>query len=102
MKPHGTALTGNGFPAPLYTLFKILWYREHEAELYRAARSVIGTKDYINLRLTGTVATDFSYASGCGAYNLEGWGYAEEVIAAAGLNPSSSPPSQPPTRSLAR
>ena len=30
-------LTGNGFPPPHYTLFKILWYRDHEPEMFRAS-----------------------------------------------------------------
>ena len=38
--------------------------------MVRQARHVIGTKDYINLRLTGQVTTDFSYASGSGVYDL--------------------------------
>jgi len=78
-------LTGNGFPAPHYTVFKILWYRDHEPEMFRRAAKVIGTKDYINFRLTGRVATDYSYASGSGVYDLAGWDYADELLAAADL-----------------
>jgi len=85
-------ITGNGFPAPLYTLFKILWYREHEPEMLRQARHVIGTKDYINLRLTGEVCTDYSYASGCGVYDLENWGYSARLIEASGLDAGLFPP----------
>lgn len=85
-------ITGNGFPAPLYTVFKILWYRDHEPELYSQIRHVIGTKDYINLRLTGTITTDFSYASGCGVYDLEHWGYSPRLIEASGLPAEIFPP----------
>jgi len=59
-------LTGNGFPPQHYTVFKILWYRKHEPELYRQIDKVLGTKDYVNFRLTGRLATDPSYASGWG------------------------------------
>ena len=79
-------VTGNGFPAQLYTVFKILWYRDNEPEMFRRARYIIGTKDYINLRLTGRVATDFSYASGSGVYDLEKWEYSSTLIEAAGLS----------------
>ena len=82
-------LTGNGFPAPHYTVFKILWYRDYEPEMFRRIHKVIGTKDYINYRLTGRIATDYSYASGSGVYDLLGWDYADELLAggrlAAGL-----------------
>ncbi len=92
--------TGNGFPAPHYTLFKAMWYRDHEPERFEATDKIIGTKDYINYRLTGRIATDFSYASGCGAYNLKNWAYDEELIAATGLPRSLFPEIVPSTEIL--
>lgn len=77
--------TGNGFPAPLYTVFKIMWYRTHEPEMFSQIYKVIGTKDYINLKLTGRIATDYSYASGTGVYDLKGWQYNQEFIEASDL-----------------
>ena len=78
-------LTGNGFPAPLYSVFKIMWYRDQEPDMFRQISRVIGTKDYINLRLTGRTATDFSYASGSGVYDLVAWEYSDRLIEASGL-----------------
>ncbi len=78
-------LTGNGFPAPHYTVFKILWYRDHEPETFRRIDKIIGTKDFINYKLTGRIRTDYSYASGSGVYDLLGWDYCDELLAAAGL-----------------
>jgi xylulokinase len=78
-------LTGNGFPAAHYTLFKIMWYRDEEPALFQRICKVIGTKDFVNFKLTGQIKTDYSYASGCGAYDLKGWRYAEDLIAASGL-----------------
>ena len=78
-------LTGNGFPAPLYSVFKIMWYRDNEPEMFKRIHAVIGTKDYVNYRLTGRMATDFSYASGSGVYDLVGWKYSQELIEASGL-----------------
>ncbi len=77
--------TGNGFPPPHYTAFKIAWYRDHEPEMFRHISKVIGTKDYVNYRLTGRIATDYSYASGSGVYDLLGWRYSDELLAAAEL-----------------
>ena len=62
--------TGNGFPASCYSLFKIMWLKGHQGELYKNTYKFIGSKDYINLRLTGEIRTDYSYASGTGAYHL--------------------------------
>jgi xylulokinase len=93
-------VTGNGFPAPHYTAFKILWYRDHEPEMFRRIAKVIGTKDYINFRLTGRVATDHSYASGCGVYDLTGGQYAAAFVAAADLSPDLFPEILPSTAVL--
>jgi xylulokinase len=84
-------LTGNGFPAPLYSVFKIMWYRDHEPDMFKRIHVVIGTKDYINYRLTGRMATDFSYASGTGVYDLVGWKYSPDLIEASGLPKSIFP-----------
>lgn len=78
-------LTGNGFPPPHYTIFKILWYRDQEPEMFGRIHKVLGTKDFVNYRLTGRLATDYSYASGSGVYDLLGWDYAEDLLAAAEL-----------------
>jgi xylulokinase len=91
-------LTGNGFPANLYSIFKILWYRDHAPEVYAAIDKVIGTKDYINFRLTGRAVTDFSYASGSGVYDLQGWTYSDRLIDAAGIDPSILPEIVPSTQ----
>jgi xylulokinase len=78
-------LTGNGFPPQHYTAFKILWYRDHEPDMFRRIDKVLGTKDYVNYRLTGRLATDPSYASGCGVYDLLQARYSEPLLAAADL-----------------
>ena len=78
-------MTGNGFPPPLYSIFKIMWYRDHEPEMFKNIHKVIGTKDYINYKLTDRMVTDYSYASGCGAYDLVNWQYSESTIEASGL-----------------
>jgi xylulokinase len=92
--------TGNGFPAPLYTVFKILWYREHEPQMFSKIDRVIGTKDYINYRLTGRIATDYSYASGTGVYDLLKWDYSDQLIQASQLPQSLFPEIVPSTQVL--
>ncbi len=78
-------ITGNGFPPALYSVFKIMWYRDCEAEMFSRISRVIGTKDYINYKLTGYLGTDYSYASGSGVYDLLGWKYADRLVEASGL-----------------
>lgn len=77
--------TGNGFPAALYTVFKVMWYRRHEPAMFRKVHRILGTKDYINFRLTGQIKTDFSYASGTGVYDLQAGQYSAAFMRASGL-----------------
>jgi xylulokinase len=92
--------TGNGFPAECYALFKIMWYRDNEPELFSRVATVLGSKDYVNLRLTGRACTDYSYASGSGAYSLLDWGYESEFLKESGLPPEIFPEIVPSTRIL--
>jgi len=77
--------TGNGFPAPLYTLFKLMWFRTHQPDVFDRTATVLGSKDWINYRLTGEVSTDPSYASGLGGFDLAAGGYSEELLENAGF-----------------
>ena len=89
--------TGNGFPAECYSVFKVMWYRDHEPATLAKARHVLGSKDWINLRLTGSAVTDFSYASGSGVYDLAGWTYRADFVEASGLSASLFPEIVPST-----
>ena len=77
--------TGNGFPPECYSIFKVMWYRDNEPDMYSRVFKVMGTKDFINFKMTGHIKTDYSYASGCGVYDLKNWGYSEELIKAGGI-----------------
>jgi xylulokinase len=77
--------TGNGFTRQLYSIFKIMWYRDNEPTMFKNIDKVVGTKDFINYRLTGKIVTDYSYASGSGVYDLTGWDYDQELIDASSV-----------------
>ena len=83
--------TGNGFPPSLYSIFKIMWYKRNFHEVYEKASKFVGTKDYLNYRLTGVFCTDHSYASGSGAYDLATREYREDFIEASGIRRSQLP-----------
>jgi xylulokinase len=91
-------ITGNGFPAACYTIFKVMWYRKHEPAMWNKVYKVLGTKDYINFKLTGNMLTDYSYASGSGIYDLKGWSYSPEFITVSGIPHDVWPDIIPSTR----
>ncbi|MBQ6946697.1 MAG: xylulokinase [Clostridia bacterium] len=64
-----------GFTAP-----KILWVRENEPENFAAAVKIMLPKDYLNYRLTGVHATDFSDASGMLLLDVEHRCWSEEML----------------------
>lgn len=77
--------TGNGFPAECYSIFKIMWYRDNEPDMYAKTYKILGSKDYCNLKLTGAMVTDHSYASGSGVYDLAKRCYDEDYIRVSGI-----------------
>ena len=62
-------LTGNpvlpGFTAP-----KLLWVAQNEPELFARTARFLLPKDYVRFRLTGTLATDVSDASGTSLFDV--------------------------------
>lgn len=58
-RPALTQLLGVDLPpAPTWPLPRLLWMRKHEPALLDRARYLLQAKDYINLQLTGEVASD--------------------------------------------
>ena len=92
--------TGCGFPPGLYSVFKMMWFKKHEREWFDKADVILGTKDYINFKLTGVRATDNSYASGSGVYDLLNRRYSKELIEASGIEASLFPEILPSTAVL--
>lgn len=79
--------TGNGDPPETYSVFKLMWLKKHHPDIYARTKTTLGSKDFINYKLTGAIATDYSYASGSGVFDLHNWCYKAAYIEAAGLKP---------------
>ncbi len=47
---HWYLTTGNGFPAACYTIFKVMWYKNHEPEMWKKVDKILGTKDLYQLQ----------------------------------------------------
>lgn len=78
--------TGNGDPAECYTIMKLMWLKQHHPELFQRIHKIVGSKDFINYKLTGSVCTDPSYASGFGVFDLSDWNYKDLYFEAAGID----------------
>jgi len=90
-------MTGCAFEPAFYTGFKLMWYRDHEPELFRKTHCFLGTKDYIVLRMTGTQQTDPSDAGLSGFYDIHQWDYSDELLNAADFPREKLPEVHPST-----
>lgn len=85
-------MTGNGFPPPCYSIFKLMWMKKHQPEIFEKTKIVLGSKDYINYKMTGQMYMDYSYASGTGAYDLKKKRMSRKILDAAGIPVEIFPP----------
>ena len=75
-----------GFTAP-----KLLWMREHEKDLFDRIEKIMLPKDYINYRLTGVHATDYSDASGMLLLDVQHKCWSKEMIEVCGIREENLP-----------
>ena len=75
-----------GFTAP-----KLLWMKKHEPENFARIKKIMLPKDYINYRLTGVHACDYSDASGMLLLDVEHRRWSEEMLAICGVTEAQMP-----------
>ncbi|WIB25723.1 xylulokinase [Curtobacterium sp. MCSS17_015] len=90
------AITGHRLN-PTYSLSKTAWLRENEPGAFARTRRVLQAKDWVAFRLTGVMVTDPSDASGTNAYDQRTGTWSDELLGAAGLDPSLFPEIVPST-----
>ncbi len=78
------AISGNR-NNPTNSVCKIMWAMEHDGLTGRIGKA-ISCKDYLVYRLTGQIGTDYSDASGTGAFDLNTFRWSEEILDGAGLS----------------
>ena len=75
-----------GFTAP-----KLLWLKNNERESFDKIEKIMLPKDYINYRLTGVHACDYSDASGMLLLNVENKCWAQEMLDICGVTAKQMP-----------
>ncbi|MDZ4768460.1 MAG: xylulokinase [Chloroflexota bacterium] len=78
-------ITGHRLSAA-YSLTKILWLRDHQPDIYRAAYKFTTVKEAIAARLTGQFVTEPSDASGTNMYDLHTGAWSAAILDAAALD----------------
>ena len=90
------AIVGHRISAS-YSVEKLMWLKANEPDVYGATAHMLNAKDYINHKLTGQIATDFSDASGTNAFDLKTFKWSEPILAAAGVDAEMFPEPRPST-----
>ncbi len=74
-----------------FTLPKVLWLRNHEPAAFARLATVLLAKDFVRLRLTGTLATEPSDASGTLMFDPAHMRWSREILDAVALPQSLLP-----------
>ena len=65
---------------PGFMLSSLLWVRDHEPDVWSRVAHVLLAKDYVRLRLTGEIATDFSDASSTALLDVQHRTWCDELL----------------------
>lgn len=83
-------ITGNPLSPHLMGI-KIRWMKQNTPRVYEKTYKFISGKDYINYKLTGQVATDYSEASGTGVFDQKCNTWSESAMQILGLEKEKFP-----------
>jgi xylulokinase len=83
-------LAGNR-PLPAWAGFKMAWLRDRRPAAYAGAASLLVAKDFVNLRLCGTAATDPAEASGTFLCDAATGQWSPELLAALAISRAKLP-----------
>lgn len=78
-------------PSPAWPAFKLRWIAEHDGDALRRAAAVLMPKDFINFRLTGVMAQDWTEASMSFLMDARTRDWSDDLLALTGLSRSLLP-----------
>jgi xylulokinase len=71
---------------------RLLWLAEHEPEVWRKTRTLMGSYDYITMRLSGSRTVEANWALETGLLDFAAMRWADDVLAACGGRAELLPP----------
>lgn len=79
----------------LHTLWKLLWIRKHQPEVYAKIKKITFFADFIVFRLCKAHMTDYSLAARSMMFDIHGLCWSREITALTGLSPDVLPKAVP-------
>lgn len=80
---------------PYYLAPKLLWFKEHEPELYRQTYQIVQANGYIVHKLTGIFGMDSSHGPITSLFDSRQENWSATLVQQAGLDATKLPPVQP-------
>ncbi len=80
---------------PYYLAPKLLWFKEHEAALYRQTHQIVQANGYIVHKLTGAFCMDSSHGPITSLFDSRQEQWSEQLLTRAGIDPDKLPPVRP-------
>jgi gluconokinase len=77
---------------PMTPLTKLMWFSHNDPQTWARARWWVGLKDYLLYRLTGTLVTELSSASGTGLLDMATGAWSPAAVALSGVSMDQLPP----------
>ncbi len=74
------------FPQGMYSVYKLMWLKDHDTRLYRRAAKLMTINEYVGYLLTGVRAIDYSQASRTGAFDIRKKEFSEELCELFGID----------------
>lgn len=82
---------------PMSPLTKLMWFRQHDHELFGRTAHWVGIKDWVLQRLTGRLVIDHSLASASGLMDIHRLDWDDEALEVAGIDAAQLPELVPTT-----
>ncbi len=79
----------------MHSINKILWFKEHRRGVFDRTAKFLCVEDYINFRLTGEFAVDWSLAARTMAFDAIEKKWSPEILDKAGVDPTLLPQTYP-------
>lgn len=81
--------------SPIFSLTKLRWLQQNEPEAFAKTCKWLCIPDYLNYRLTGEMAMDYSIASRTMAFDIFKRQWSERILQALGMSPDLFPEAVP-------
>lgn len=89
----GRLFATSGNPVqPMYTMPKVLWYKQARPQVYAQAAQILQSNSFIAYRLTGACTQEHSQGYGWNCYDVAAGAWDEALCAELGVRPGLLPP----------